>query len=326
MIEVAINPRRKAVVTRGIDTMARRGICLIMAALAVCGCTANLSQRAASRGSLPLLADSTPADEAAAFASDAATSDAVPSVASSDGGFATAGDGDPDSDSPIAKGPIARTRFAAAATPLAESISQLPATPDVAPASSTTIRIVASAQPEVIALPEDVDTPAPVAISPYKPATEDESKIDRFKRQIVEVPVDIRPTEGILPENVGAEKFAAEPTIDESLPSGEPASIFCSYTPWTICYRPLYFEDIALERYGKNVGCLQTGLSGVRFFGSVAALPYKMTRRPPRSCECSNGFSRPGDCPLPGYGNRRFQWDAALVDAAMVTAVVYIIP
>jgi hypothetical protein len=176
-----------------------------------------------------------------------------------------------------------------------------------------------------LAQAEEIARPQPTRES-FKPAAEDEASIDRFNRSIMDVPVDIRPTQGLLPEDVGAEKFAAEPTIDESLPSGEPAHVFCAYTPWTICYRPLYFEDIALERYGKNVGYFQTGLSGVRFFTQVAALPYKMTRRPPRSCECSNGFSRPGDCPLPGYGNRRFELDAALVEAAAVTAFVYIIP
>jgi len=173
---------------------------------------------------------------------------------------------------------------------------------------------------------EEIITPAPAAPAPFKPKAEDEAKLDRFNRDILDVEVDIRPTEGDMPADRGAERFADQPVIDESLPSGEPADVLCAYTPWTICYRPLYFEDIGLERYGKNVGCLQTGLSGVRFFGSIAALPYKMTRRPPRSCECSNGFSRPGDCPLPGYGNRRLELDAALMEAAAITAVVYIIP
>lgn len=179
---------------------------------------------------------------------------------------------------------------------------------------------------EKLAPTEEIVTPAPSAATPFKAKQDDEANLDRFGRNILDVEVDIRPTAGVMPADRGAERFANEPVIDETMPSGEPADVLCAYTPWTICYRPLYFEDIGLERYGKNVGCLQTGLSGVRFFGSIAALPYKMTRRPPRSCECSNGFSRPGDCPLPGYGNRRLELDAALVEAAAITAVVYIIP
>mgnify|MGYP006908203232 CR=1 FL=1 len=150
---------------------------------------------------------------------------------------------------------------------------------------------------------------------------------DRIHRSVLDVTIDIRPPAGsAFPEDMAAEWLADQPTIDETFPSDQPAEVFCRYTPWTICYRPLYFEDIKLERYGCNVGYLQTGLSGVRFFSSIAALPYKMTRRPPRSCQCSNGFSRCGDCPLPGYGNRRFQWDAALVETAIVTGFVFILP
>ena len=172
---------------------------------------------------------------------------------------------------------------------------------------------------------ERIVTPRSVARSPFKPDA-DESDQDRFKRQVADVSLDIRPTEGAMPEDLAAAKFADEPTIDETFPSDLPPDIFCSHTPWTFCYRPLYFEDIKLERYGANVGNLQTGLSGVRFFGSILVLPYKMTVRPPRSCQCSNGFSRCGDCPLPGYGRREFRWDASLIEAAAVAGVVFILP
>ena len=99
-----------------------------------------------------------------------------------------------------------------------------------------------------------------------------------------------------------------------------------AYSPWTICYRPLYFEEVALERYGASHGILQPAISGAHFFGSVVALPYKMTVRPPRSCECSNGFSRPGTCPLEGYGKHELRADAALVEAAVVASIVIALP
>jgi hypothetical protein len=180
------------------------------------------------------------------------------------------------------------------------------------------------AESPVVESAEPIATPRP-AHTPLR-AGDDESDQDRINRQLVDVPLDIRPSEGELPEDWAAAKVVGEPTIDETLPSQEPADVFCSYTPWTICYRPLYFEDIRLERYGHDVGCLQTGLSGVRFFSQIAALPYKITVHPPRSCQCSNGFGRPGDCPLPGYGHREFRWDASLVEAAAVAGVVYILP
>ncbi len=172
---------------------------------------------------------------------------------------------------------------------------------------------------------EEIATPCPAPPSRFKSGG-GEQDFDRIRRQITDVQVDIRPTDDVMPEDVSAKEFANQPTIDETLPDHLPPDIFCSHTPWPICYRPLYFEDIPLERYGYNVGYLQTGLSGVKFFGSVALAPYKMTRRPPRSCQCSNGFSRVGDRPLPCYGNRRFQWDAALVEGAAIAAVAFILP
>ncbi|MCY2966255.1 MAG: hypothetical protein NT069_21925 [Planctomycetota bacterium] len=43
------------------------------------------------------------------------------------------------------------------------------------------------------------------------------------------------------------------------------------------CYKPLYFEDANLERYGySRGGCLQPIVSGVHFFGSVGLAPLKM--------------------------------------------------
>ena len=172
---------------------------------------------------------------------------------------------------------------------------------------------------------EVIPTPGSIPGSPFKPGS-DEGEQDRVARQVTEVPLDIRPTEGAMPDDLAAAKFGDEPAIDQTWPSDEPGDICCSYTPWTICYRPLYFEDIKLERYGANVGYLQTGLSGVRFFTSIAALPYKMTVRPPRSCQCSNGFSRCGDCPPAGYGKRKLSLDASLIEAAAVAGVVFILP
>lgn len=172
---------------------------------------------------------------------------------------------------------------------------------------------------------ETITTPPPAERSEFRPG-EAEDDHDRFSRQVADVPIDIRPTEGAMPADLAAAQYDQEPTIDETFPGGMPPDVFLSYTPWTFCYRPLYFEDIKLERYGENIGYAQTGLSGVRFFGSILALPYKMTNRPPRSCQCSNGFSRCGDCPLPGYGRREFRLDASLIEAAAVVGVVYLLP
>ncbi len=172
---------------------------------------------------------------------------------------------------------------------------------------------------------EVIVTPAPSPKSSFKPGPGEVDQ-DRFTRRVAEVPLDIRPTEGVMPESV------AGPELTENANpgylganAGEPMAV-CSWTPWTICYRPLYFEDIALERYGCSFGIVQPGVSFVRFLATVPALPYKMTVHRPRSCVCSNGFSRCGDVPPPGYGVRKIRLDAALIEAAVVTGIVFILP
>ena len=50
-------------------------------------------------------------------------------------------------------------------------------------------------------------------------------------------------------------------------------------------HKPLYFEDVNLERYGHSRGpLLQPVMSGAHFFMNVAALPYKMGINPPTEC------------------------------------------
>jgi hypothetical protein len=172
--------------------------------------------------------------------------------------------------------------------------------------------------------PEEV-LPEPAAVPEFKPGA-GEVDIDRFTRRVTEVPLDIRNTAGAMPEDVSVAAFpeAATPSVPGPAPGRVEVPV--AYSPWTICFRPLYFEEVALERYGDTHGILQPAISGAHFFGSVVALPYKMTVRPPRSCECSNGFSRPGDCPLAGYGRHEARLDAALVEAAVIAGIAVALP
>lgn len=73
-----------------------------------------------------------------------------------------------------------------------------------------------------------------------------------------------------------------------------------------LAHRPLMFEDENLERYGNSRGRMQPVYSGVHFFGSIAALPYKTAITPPRDCVYSLGYYRPGDC-NPAY-KPTFTW------------------
>ncbi|MBX3421524.1 MAG: hypothetical protein KF752_08210 [Pirellulaceae bacterium] len=73
------------------------------------------------------------------------------------------------------------------------------------------------------------------------------------------------------------------------------------YLPFTwaapgFCHRPLYFEQVNLERYGiGHHRCIQPSLSGLSFFGSVLLLPYKMIVQHPNDSVYTLGHQRPGD-------------------------------
>ena len=63
------------------------------------------------------------------------------------------------------------------------------------------------------------------------------------------------------------------------------------------CHKPLYFEDVQLERYGHSWNpVIQPFMSGAHFFVSVPLLPYKMGLRPYNECVYTLGYYRPGSC------------------------------
>lgn len=64
-----------------------------------------------------------------------------------------------------------------------------------------------------------------------------------------------------------------------------------------LCHKPLYFEELALERYGHTSGpVFQPIFSGAHFFSSIFFLPYKMGINPPNECIYQLGLYRPGSC------------------------------
>jgi len=64
-----------------------------------------------------------------------------------------------------------------------------------------------------------------------------------------------------------------------------------------LCHKPLYFEEIQLERSGHEYGpIIQPAISSVHFFKNIAFLPYKMGINPMTECQYSLGHYRPGNC------------------------------
>ncbi len=65
----------------------------------------------------------------------------------------------------------------------------------------------------------------------------------------------------------------------------------------SLCHKPLYFEEEALERYGHSHGWVAEDLvSCAHFFGNVALLPYHVGVETPCECIYDLGVYRAGDC------------------------------
>jgi hypothetical protein len=77
-----------------------------------------------------------------------------------------------------------------------------------------------------------------------------------------------------------------------------------SFSPMTFtwkatgtCHKPLYFEDVQLERYGHSWNpVVQPFMSAAHFFVSIPLLPYQMGLHPPNECMYTLGYYRPGSC------------------------------
>jgi hypothetical protein len=94
-----------------------------------------------------------------------------------------------------------------------------------------------------------------------------------------------------------------------------------------ICHKPLYFEQMALERYGHSCHPLvEPFVSGAHFFVTIPVLPYKMGMDPPWECQYPLGYYRPGNCaphlkyPIP------LSVRGALTEVGVVTGLVFILP
>ncbi|MEM6776874.1 MAG: hypothetical protein AAF670_04400 [Planctomycetota bacterium] len=104
---------------------------------------------------------------------------------------------------------------------------------------------------------------------------------------------------GILPKNYAAAALESQEAIFHGRGhqrAANPETLVLWDAPW-VAYRPLYFEDVWLERHGYDHGCCQTLFSAAHFFGRIPVLPYMKGASPCGECTYSLGLGRPGDCP-----------------------------
>lgn len=94
-----------------------------------------------------------------------------------------------------------------------------------------------------------------------------------------------------------------------------------------LCHKPLYFEDIQLERYGHTVGPIkQPFKSAAKFLVQAALLPYQTALYPPNECQYPLGLFRPGNCAP--YLRTPFPWERRAIgyQAGVATGMFLLVP
>lgn len=94
-----------------------------------------------------------------------------------------------------------------------------------------------------------------------------------------------------------------------------------------LSHKPLYFEEVQLERYGHTTGPIfQPVLSGAHFFLNVAVVPYKMGINPPNECQYALGYYRPGSCSPWLLPPAPLSIRGGLVEAGAITGLIFLFP
>ncbi len=114
---------------------------------------------------------------------------------------------------------------------------------------------------------------------------------------------------------------------DRSFPRRDFVDTTVTWKATGACHKPLYFEDVQLERYGHEWGPLaQPVISTARFFGDVIVLPYKMGIHPMNECQYSLGHYRPGSCAPWTVGPVPISLRGALLQAKVITGAALVLP
>jgi hypothetical protein len=119
------------------------------------------------------------------------------------------------------------------------------------------------------------------------------SQLSEVVPSIHEVRLDIMRGQGEVPKSCFPEQQLLYGSRCGNVPRGANLNEY-HWAPSGLFSNPLYFEDVSLERYGR-VSCGQNVVSGAKFFGTVAILPYKMGVDCPRERQYALGPTRAGN-------------------------------
>lgn len=112
-------------------------------------------------------------------------------------------------------------------------------------------------------------------------------------KKINDIRVDIRETGARFPEDRSSQLIGFS---SQQWTEFTPTPKVFSWAAPDIRYQPLYFEDVALERYGQTLPPFrQTVKSGWHMTKSFFLAPNNICHDPIFSCDYPLGFCRPGD-------------------------------
>jgi hypothetical protein len=185
---------------------------------------------------------------------------------------------------------------------------------------------------------EPVADPKPNPVAETASAQKD---VDRALRRIDEVDtrVSFRSADAPDPKEKGqypepaAKAMLAElqsnPKFVEQFAKQPTQAICYAWDAPALCHKPLYFEEVNLERYGyspRGLGWAQPAISGAHFFAMVPALPYRMWSEAPLECVYDLGNYRPGSCVPYRIHYPPWRPGAGAVEAGIATGLIFAIP
>jgi hypothetical protein len=169
---------------------------------------------------------------------------------------------------------------------------------------------------------------APVAPSPEIAAHSNDPCAAAVEKPLTALGIHIGLPSGDLPVDHAAACWESMNQTSGSLAGGRcwPGYVY-HWDATSLCYRPLYFEEINLERYGYGCcACLQPAASAAHFFATVPALPYCMAVECPCECVYTLGHYRPGSCPPWRRHCPPCDPLAAAAEGGVLTGMIFLIP
>jgi len=158
------------------------------------------------------------------------------------------------------------------------------------------------------------------------PKAENENESLPYKT-IGDIALSQSPPTGRLPLDHSKDLFRNPKKSDLSGPTSQRASLSYHWVAARTWHQPLYFDNIPLERYGQsNHPRLQPLISGVRFFGTLPVIPYKIGIDRTHDRISTLGLHRPGS-PTPGTRQRLpWEWDAAAFESGAWIGLLLLLP